>query len=243
VLADAYTVMWKELLLLRRSVLNLRSLLGALLWLLLLGISPALTLGPAYLSSPLSIALLCAVPSVIGQAMAVNAFAGEREAHTLETLLASRLPDTAILLGKVAAGVVYSMLYLVLALVGGWVAANVGAGAGGWRPYAPAVLWGALAIGLLAAGAVSALGVLASLHAATAREAAMKAWGLYVLIAVLYSALGFLKEEQRAALMERVDAARPAIVLGTAGMLLVVLNLALMALAARRFKRAQLILD
>ena len=50
-----------------------------------------------------------------------DSFAGERERHTLETLLASRLPDRAILFGKVLAAVGYGwvlvMLMLVLSLV------------------------------------------------------------------------------------------------------------------------------
>ena len=36
----------------------------------------------------------------------VDSFAGERERHTLETLLATRLSDLSILVGKITAGVV-----------------------------------------------------------------------------------------------------------------------------------------
>ena len=48
-----------------------------------------------------------------------DAIAGERERHTLETLLASRMPDRAILLGKVIAIVLYAWGMGVLSLLPG----------------------------------------------------------------------------------------------------------------------------
>jgi ABC-2 type transport system permease protein len=43
------------------------------------------------------------LPYIILQTVIADSFAGERERHTLETLLASRLSDRAILFGKVGA--------------------------------------------------------------------------------------------------------------------------------------------
>src|SRR5262249_15341419 len=50
--------------------------------------------------------------------MMADSFAGERERHTLETLLASRLSDSAILIGKICAGVllVWGLMFVTLGL-------------------------------------------------------------------------------------------------------------------------------
>ncbi len=46
-----------------------------------------------------------------------DSFAGERERHTLETLLASRLPDHAILSGKLLVCVLYSFIMTIIFIV------------------------------------------------------------------------------------------------------------------------------
>jgi ABC-type Na+ efflux pump permease subunit len=51
--------------------------------------------------------------------MITDSIAGERERQTLETLLASRLPDRAILLGKVAAITLLGWLLLALGALPG----------------------------------------------------------------------------------------------------------------------------
>src|SRR5512137_949446 len=49
------------------------------------------------------------LPFVLAGGTAADSFAGERERHTLETLLATRLSDRDIFLGKVLAIVIYSL--------------------------------------------------------------------------------------------------------------------------------------
>ncbi len=55
-----------------------------------------------------------ALPIILTGAMITDSIAGERERQTLETLLTSRLPDRAILLGKVAAITLLGWLLLAL---------------------------------------------------------------------------------------------------------------------------------
>lgn len=50
-------------------------------------------------------------PLVLTLTMVADSFAGERERHALETLLASRLSDRAILLGEAAALTSYGWLF------------------------------------------------------------------------------------------------------------------------------------
>ena len=57
--------------------------------------------------------------------MIPESFAGERERHTLGTLLASRLPDHAILLGKVAVAVGYAWVMTLMLLLVSLVVVNV----------------------------------------------------------------------------------------------------------------------
>src|SRR5258705_13563545 len=71
--------------------------------------------------APVLVDGLC-LPFMILQSIIVDSFAGERERHTLETLLASRLSDRAILLGKFGAAVPYG---LAVGLIGAMVQAVV----------------------------------------------------------------------------------------------------------------------
>lgn len=57
-------------------------------------------LGAAWLTAPWAMAIWAWIPFFLVTTVAADAVAGERERHTLETLLATRLPDRALLLGK-----------------------------------------------------------------------------------------------------------------------------------------------
>ena len=54
-----------------------------------------------------------------------DSFPGERERHTIETLLASAIPDEALLLGKILASVVYGWAFVLLILVTVLIGANI----------------------------------------------------------------------------------------------------------------------
>src|SRR6476660_5544398 len=101
--ADFATVLWKEWkeILLERAAGG--SGLRPLIMVGLIGIFLPLRLGPLRYFAPQSVLGLIVVSLAGILAVVPDAFAGERERHTLETLLASRLPDRSILLGKLAA--------------------------------------------------------------------------------------------------------------------------------------------
>src|ERR1700674_4323483 len=63
--------------------------------------------GPAYVDNPLSLVIPSLIPILFIVGIVTDSFAGERERHTLETLLASRLSDGAILIGKVTCAVLF----------------------------------------------------------------------------------------------------------------------------------------
>ena len=118
---DTLTVIWKEW----RSILRSQSrrwrviaMLGAPL--ILFGVYVPWDAGEYWLAGPLPIigAIALAILTVV--LTIPDSIAGERERHTLETLLASRLPDRAIVYGKLgfsfglASMIALSMLVLGL---------------------------------------------------------------------------------------------------------------------------------
>jgi len=84
------------------------------------------------------------VPLFLVMGVIAYSFAGDRERHTLETLLASRLSNRAILLGKIAAAVGYALRVTLLSLAAGLVTVNVAHGRD-----SPATAGGILAVGFL----------------------------------------------------------------------------------------------
>ena len=102
-MSDILTMLWKEL----KDVLfqgGWRSLIRPLIVIGMMGIYLPLQLGPQWVDlTPLAMLLLLWIPFFVIISVIGDIIAGERERHTLETLLASRMPDRAILLGKVVA--------------------------------------------------------------------------------------------------------------------------------------------
>ena len=113
--------------------------------------------------------LLIWLPFLFSANIIADSVAGERERHTLETLLASRLPDRAIVLGKMSVTISYAWGMALLGSGLALVVANLRSSS--LVLYPADVLVGVVGLSLLAAVFVSALGVLVSLKAQTSREA------------------------------------------------------------------------
>ena len=101
----------------------------------------------------------------------VDAFAGERERHTLENLLASRLSDRAILLGKILAGFSDGMAITTLCIAVGLVTVNIAHGQGGLLFYPATIALGILAIMILLSTLGSGLGFWYRCGASSVRQA------------------------------------------------------------------------
>ena len=173
-----------------------------------------------------------------------DSFAGERERHTLETLLASRLPDAAILLGKLGAVVGYVWAQVLGSLLLGAITVNLVRWDGHFQFYRLSVAVGAIGLGLLGAGLMAGLGILLSLHTPTARQAQQRLLIPITLILLLPS-LGTLilpADQQQQLFRVLAEADITSVVLVVLGVLLVV-DLGLIALALARFQRSRLITD
>jgi len=181
---------------------------------------------------------------MVGIALTVDAFAGERERHTLETLLASRLSDEAILLGKLCASILYAWVLMVASLMVAVIAVNLTHPNGTFQTFSARYALALAGFGFLMATLVSTAAVLVSLRASTVRQASQNlAFGM---MAVYFAAIfGFqaLSRAHRTALMQAATGDHLLRNAGVAMLALVALDALLLGAAKARFKRARLILD
>lgn len=126
--------------------------------------------GSLWAEQPLVQWLWSWLPLVLSAGLMADTVAGERERDTLEALLASRLPDRAILLGKAAAVAAYGWTITLLCSVLG--AAVVWLSTGGQASVLAAqTVLGLPILTFLAACYVACTGVLISLRAQSVRQA------------------------------------------------------------------------
>jgi ABC-2 type transport system permease protein len=169
---DIWTMIWKET---KDSLLQggWSAVIRPLLLIGILGIGFPWRLGLQWLAlTPLVMGLVLYIPFIVILSFVGDAIAGERERHTLETLLASRISDRAILLGKIIVTVGYAWGTALIGLLLGLIVANLSKGQGSWEFYTHFDLFlEALALSLLASLLGVSGGVLISLRSATVRQA------------------------------------------------------------------------
>lgn len=166
-IGDIFTVIWKEIIYLTRGSTSLSVILRYLAFVFIFGgIIPWQT-GLTWLKSPLPILYWTWLAIYMASAATSGSFAREREQHTLETLLSTRLPDAAILLGKILTGVIYGGLLTLISLLLGQILLFIKVG----NFYLLSVGVGGFFISLLAAFAIGTLASLTSIKAQTTRQA------------------------------------------------------------------------
>src|SRR5258708_37400071 len=171
-MSDILTMVWKES---KDSLFQggRSALIRPLLLIGILGIALPWRLGLQWLAlTPIVMVLVLYIPFITIISFVGDATAGERERHTLETLLASRISDRAILLGKIIVTVGYAWGTALIGLLLGLIVANLLKGQGSWEFYTHVVLFlEALALSLLAGLLGVSGGVLISLRSGTVRQA------------------------------------------------------------------------
>jgi ABC-2 type transport system permease protein len=221
---------------------------GWLRWgaLLFLATMIARTLGPEFGASWTTVLAVTFIAVIFIPAVVADSFAGERERHTLETLLASRISDAALLLGKYIANALYGWVAaLGVMALGVTVAYLRFAGLGAFQAR-PSVLAAAALISLLGAGIITGVGVLVSLRAPTVRRATES---LAIILIVLSVLPALLAELPMPRWVDALVEAAPALPSGEHGIrvflgvttLLLTLNALLLTIALARFRRARLI--
>ena len=246
---DIWTVMRKEFreLLLGRG--TARGSLGRMLiFLLILGVFTPYQMGKAWVQSPFVLFYALWFPLMVVSSIVADSFAGERERHTLETLLASRLSDTSILLGKVLSVVAYAWGMILGMLIVGMVTVNLTHGHGKLLIYPPAIGFGAVGLSLLMSFLSASVGVLISLKASTVRQAQQTLSYISIFV-VIVPVIGIqilanvLSNATRAHIRIAVAHSTVAGLMPVAVAILLALNAIFFCIAASRFQRAKLILD
>jgi ABC-2 type transport system permease protein len=170
-MSDIWTMMWKE----SKDLLfqgGWRSLIRPLFVIGIMGIYLPLQFGSQWVAlTPIGMLLLLWIPFFVVISFIGDAIAGERERHTLETLLASRMPDRAILLGKIVATVLYAWGMGILSLLLGLVLVDLLRTQGNWMFYPLDLFVDAIVLSLLASVLATSAGVLISLRVPTVRQA------------------------------------------------------------------------
>jgi ABC-2 type transport system permease protein len=171
-MSDLSTMMWKE----SKDLLFQRDWKAWILPVFLvciLGVFLPLQAGIQWLElSAIAIFAIVWIPFFVIISYIGDAIAGERERHTLETLLASRISDRAILLGKVIVTVGYAWGMALVSLVLGLILVNLFHGNESWAFYHPFDLFlEVLVLNLLCCTLGASAGVLISLQSATVRQA------------------------------------------------------------------------
>ena len=237
--ADIKTMLWKEFKAQFRGKTKKSSFLRPLMApVVLAGVFP-ITWGADWVNEfpPLIIAFI--TPALIVGVMIPDSFAGERERHTLDTLLASRLPDRAILIGKMlppiltgwAAALGFNLISLIMV--------NLAHGSGELLFYSPTILGGILFLSFLSATLMAGGGVLASLSASSAQEAAQKLMMFILVPAMLVQIIPMLFMDHLLEVIKILDGNQIMIIFGAA---LLIIDLILIVMAMRKFQRSEIYL-
>lgn len=173
---------------------------------------------------------------------AADSFAGERERHTLETLLATRASARAIVLGKYLGGIAVAVAAGLLTMLGALFGGALHSSASIPAALQPGIIVGVIAGPALVGGLVAAAGMTVSMRSATVKDALqLLSFGLLAitLVPVLFARYGLFKDWLRFArwFHERGAAA----VILAVVMALVLLNVLVLSTIVARFDRGRLI--
>lgn len=236
-MGDILTIMWKEW---KDSLFQggWRAWVRPGLLIGILGVAEPLVGKLAWMElSPIELVVFLWFAFFVIISIVADAFAGERERHTLETLLASRMPDRSILLGKVAIVVLYGWGVMVIGLFLGALVDNLAHGNGQFVFYPIDMLLFTLLLSLLVGTLGASAGVLLSLRISTVRQVQqMLSIGTLVLGGAVVALLQLLPRDFFVTFT-------PDQILWMAAGVVVLLDVLLLAFTLARFQRAKLILS
>jgi len=241
---DIITIVWKE----SKEFVQGSSKAGGIgrfvFPIVLAGILMPWRFGRAYVTGGAAFVGLVWILPMIAVSLTVDAIAGERERHTLESLLATRLSDAAILFGKLTASVLYAWGMMIASLIVGVVTVNVTRRSGTLLLFSPAHAATLVLFSLLSAILVCGIAVLLSVRAPTVRQAA-QTFGFGFTAIVFATIFGFqaLPISWRNTLQQMVSGDQVVRTGTIAGLVFIALDVVVVAVARKRFQRARLILD
>jgi ABC-2 type transport system permease protein len=243
---DILSVMWKESKgLLRYSGSRWKAIVTLLAPMAVFGIIFPIQFREEWLTSGWSVAVAVITPLMLIASTIAESFAGERERHTLETLLASRLPDRAILFGKLLTSIAFGWGMTLFLLLVSLVVFNILDWNGGFQIYQRTILGINLSASLLMSGMVASLGILISLRSPTVQNAAqtimlMLFMPFLLLQAVVFVLPTLLPKEAVKTILDRLDLTTILLILLV---ILLLANIGFLLGAITRFQRTKLILS
>lgn len=170
---DAITVLQKEV----REIIGERQsrrggLVQAVVIIAVMGVLyPASTTRFWLSPHPLAIVYFAFFPGMLAVTIAADAFAGERERKTLETLLATPLGERAILLGKAWAAILWALTVSTVAFLCAIVTVNLSAKPPGIFLPAPVLVASALGGALASSSLLTGIAIVMSMRIPVARSA------------------------------------------------------------------------
>ena len=243
-IVDIFTVAWKEL----REILTFgdargRSKFSLLILILIFGIVIPLQNGRDWVESPINIMVWGWMPFLWVSGIVADLFAGERERHTLEALLATRLSDQSILFGKLMAALTYGFTLTWVIMLASLVTINIGFGRQGLLFYPLGITLGALVFSVLISGLSASIGVLVSLRAGSVRQAQqMMSAGMLVLF-LPFMLIQFIPKGWVKIAGDILVNIKPLQIAAGLAVMLLIVEVILIAIAKRLFQRSRLILD
>ncbi|MGI5876216.1 MAG: ABC transporter permease [Dethiobacteria bacterium] len=208
------------------------------------GIFMPLSQKEMWMTSFAPVAFIIFIPIMLANSVVADSFAGERERQTLETLLATRLPDRAILLGKILAALIYALAFTILILVTSLLTLNLAKGTPGLFIYSPLLLLISLVGSALTSLLAITLGISVSLRAKSVRAAAQV---LNLPIILFFLLLGFglpaliktLPANLLQEMSQYLSLIDPLLLAAVPLLLLALVDSILLALVVRRFHRGR----
>ena len=238
---DIRTIIWKEF---TEFVRQRATLVSIGFFIGVFGIFLPIQRGTAWTGSSAVFFNAVALPLMLVLGIVADSFAGERERHSLESLLATRLSDRAILFGKFTAVVAYAWLLTLASLAVGLVTVNLLHPGGGPHIYEARLGIGSVVFSALSAGLSASAGVMVSLRAPTVRQAAQTlSIGMTAVFLGIVALIATLPDGARQSISRALDDIGLNRLMVLVAIALLVVEGLLLAIATLRFKRTRLILD
>ncbi len=243
---DIMTMIWKESKgLFKQGKSRSKTNLILLTPVLMFGIILPLQFREEWLDMGWSLVVALFTPLILIAPTICEAFAGERERHTLETLLASRLPDRGILFGKMIVSIIYGWGMTVFLLAISLVVVNIFLWDGKFHFYLVNIFLADLGLSVLFSGLMVTLGILISLRSTTVQSAQQVLMMVLVIPifgiqAIVFLLPTFIPMETIREFLGRFDYDQILVILLGA---LLLADIGLLLAAMSRFKRSRLILN
>lgn len=241
---DILTVIWKEI----HEILQLsdrRVNSGWLFFVIVLGAIMVFPIFGGDIWIKAALTFWVGLPLMFMMQLVADSFAGERERHTLETLLATRLPDRAILLGKYLAPIMLVWLTIQVGMLLSLIPLNIFHGRQGLLIFSPELLVSGTMLSFLVCMYISGVGVVASLYSSSVQSAQTRvglvtftSFLLPFILLCLAIQMSLFSMEDLARFLQNTSSLTITLLLAS---VLLVINLGLLFFAYWRFHRSRLV--